>query len=98
MSRPRRFALPVLAAASLASCAVGPDSSYVGDLSAPGDAGILAAGMVEFVSTQLPAGSSTIALDPTPSDQASNALKPAFAAALRRRGFAIGDNGQTATP
>jgi hypothetical protein len=92
MSRPVRLALPVLAAASLASCAIGPDSSYVGDLSAPGDARILAAGMVEFVSTQLPAASSTIALDPTPADQASNALTPAFTAALRRRGFAVADD------
>jgi hypothetical protein len=97
MSRLVRLALPVLAAASLGSCAIGPDSSYVGDLSAPGDAGILAAGMVEFVSTQLPAGSSTIALDPTPADQASNALTPAFTAALRRRGFAVADDRQPAT-
>jgi hypothetical protein len=92
MSRPVRLALPVLAAASLASCAIGPDSSYVGDLSAPGDARILAAGMVEFVSTQLPAASSTIALDPTPADQASNALTPAFTAALGRHGFAVADD------
>src|SRR6267378_3892032 len=98
MSRPVRFALLVFATASLASCAVGPDSSYVGDLSAPGDARILAAGMVEFVSTQLPAASSTIALDPTPADQASNALTPAFTAALRRRGFAVADDKQAAEP
>jgi hypothetical protein len=98
MNRMGRFGLVLLASASLISCAIGPDSSYVGELSAPGDAQILAAGMVEFVSTQLPAGSSTIALDPTPADQAGNALTPAFAAALRRRGFAIGDNGQAATP
>ena len=92
MSRPVRLALPLLAAASLASCAIGPDNSYVGELSAPGDARILAAGMAEFVSTQLPAASSTIALDPTPADQASNALTPAFTAALRRRGFAVADD------
>jgi hypothetical protein len=98
MSRPMRLALPLLAAASLASCAIGPDSSYVGELSAPGDARILAGGMVEFVSTQLPAASSTIALDPTPADQASNALTPAFTAALRRRGFAVADDRQAATP
>jgi hypothetical protein len=91
MNRMGRFGLALLASASLISCAIGPDSSYVGELSAPGDAQILAAGMAEFVSTQLPAGSSTIALDPTPADQAGNALTPAFAAALRRRGFAIGD-------
>lgn len=96
MSRPVHFALLVFATASLASCAVGPDSSYVGDLSAPGDAGILAAGMVEFVSTQLPAAASTIALDPTPPDQAS--LTPALTAALRRRGFAVADDKQAAAP
>jgi hypothetical protein len=87
-----RFALPLIAAASLVSCAIGPDSSYVGELSAPGDARILAAGMVEYVSTQLPAGSSTIALDPTPADQAGNALTPVFTEALRRRGFAMADS------
>jgi hypothetical protein len=94
MNRMGRFGLALLASASLISCAIGPDSSYVGELSAPGDAQILAAGMAEFVSTQLPAGSSTIALDPTPADQAGNALTPAFAAALRQRGFAIADNRQ----
>ena len=98
MNRTARFALALLASASLNSCAIGPDSSYVGELSAPGDAQILATGMAEFVSTQLPAGSSTIALNPTPADQAGNALTPAFTTALRRRGFAIADNGQPATP
>ena len=93
-----RFSLALLAPASVISCAIGPDSSYVGELSAPGDAQILAAGMAEFVSTQLPAGSSTIALDPTPADQAGNALTPAFAAALRRRGFAIGETGRSPPP
>jgi hypothetical protein len=67
-----RFAAALLASVSLISCAIGPDSSYVGELSAP-DTQVLAAGMVEFVSTQLPAGSSTIALNPTPADQAGNA-------------------------
>ena len=95
MNPAARFGLAVLASASLISCAIGPDSSYVGELSAPGDAQIW---QLELVSTQLPAGSSTIALDPTPADQAGNALTPAFAAALRRRGFAIEDSGQAATP
>jgi hypothetical protein len=98
MNRMGRFGLALLASASLISCAIGPDSSYVGELSAPGDAQILAAGMAEFVSTQLPARSSTIALDPTPADQAGNALTPAFAAALRRRGFAIGETGRSPPP
>jgi hypothetical protein len=98
MSRPMRAALPLLMVVSLVSCTISPDSSYVGELAAPDDAQILTAGMVEFVATQLPAGSTTIALDPTPADQASNAVTPAFTAALRRRGFAIADNGQVATP
>jgi hypothetical protein len=98
MSCPIRAALPLLAAVSLVSCAIGPDSSYVGELSAPGDARILAADMAEFVSTQLPAGSTRIALNPTPADQASNALTPAFTAALRRRGFAVADDRQGAAP
>jgi hypothetical protein len=95
---PARLSFLLFVAASLVSCAIGPDSSYVGELSAPGDAPILAAGMVEFVSTQLPAGSSTIALDPPPADQGSNALTPAFSAALRRRGFALADDRPAATP
>jgi|SRR5215471_10242768 len=98
MSRSTRTALSLVAAASLVSCAIGPDSSYVGELAAPGDAQILAAGMVEFVATQLPAGSSTIALDPTPADQASNVLTPALTAALRRRGFAVADDRQALAP
>jgi hypothetical protein len=98
MSRSRRAALSLLAAASLVSCAIGPDSSYVGELAAPGDTQILAAGMVEFVASQLPAGSTTITLDPTPADQASNVLTPAFTAALRRRGFAVADDGQALVP
>ena len=46
----------------------------------------------EFVAMQLPAASSTVVLDPTPSDQAGNALTPAFAAALRDRGFAVAED------
>ena len=46
----------------------------------------------------LPAASSTVVLDPTPSDQAGNALTPAFVAALRDRGFAVADDGQAGTP
>jgi hypothetical protein len=98
MSGPVRFVLPLLALACLFSCAIGPDGSYVGELSAPGDAQILAAGMVEFVSTQVPAGSSMIALDPIPADQANNTLTPAFIAALRRRGFAVADDRQANAP
>jgi hypothetical protein len=98
MIRSMPAALSLLAAASLVSCAIGSDSSYVGELAALGDAQILAAGMVEFVATQLSAGSSTIALDPTPADQASNVLTPLFTAALRRRGFAVADDRHALAP
>jgi hypothetical protein len=55
---------------------------------------VLAAGMVVFVAAQLPAASSTVVPNPTPADQAGNALTPAFVAAPRDRGFAVADEGQ----
>lgn len=97
MIRPFRLALPCLAAL-LTGCAFGPDTSYVAQLEQPADAQVLANGMAEFVATRLPAASSTVALDPTPSDQADNSLTPALAAALRRRGFAVAEGGQTLPP
>ena len=81
--------LPLLAACGLAACAIGRDTSYVAPLSAPADAKVIAAGIGTFMRTQLPAASTTIVLDPTPSDQASNALTPALADSLRRQGFAV---------
>jgi hypothetical protein len=81
--------LPAFALCSLTACADGFDTSYVGSLSAPSDAAVIAAGIGTFMKTQLPAASSTIVLDPTPSDQASNALTPALANTLRREGFGI---------
>jgi len=81
--------LPLLAACGLAACAAGSDTSYVGSLSAPTDATVIAAGVGAFMRTQLPAASSTIVLDPTPSDQAGNALTPVLANSLRRQGFAV---------
>ena len=81
--------LPLLAACGLAACAAGPDTSYVASLSAPTDATVIAAGIADFMKTQLPAASSTIVLDPTPSDQAGNALTPDLADRLRRQGFAV---------
>lgn len=81
--------LPLLAACGLAACATGSDTSYVASLSAPTDATVIAAGIGVFMRTQLPAASSTIVLDPTPSDQAGNALTPALANNLRRQGFAV---------
>jgi hypothetical protein len=94
MIRPCRFVLPCLAAL-LTGCALGPHSSYVAQLEEPADAQVLANGIAAFVATRLPAASSVVALDPTPSDQADNSLTPALASALRRRGFAVAEEGQT---
>ena len=95
MIRLSHFALPCLAAL-LTGCALGPDSSYVAQLQQPADAEILADGIADFVAMRLPAASTTVALDPTPSDQASNSLTPALIAVLRRRGFAVAEDGQAA--
>lgn len=94
MIRSFRRALPCLAAL-LTGCAFGPNNSYVAPLQQPADANVLANGMAAFVAMQLPAASSTVALDPTPSEQARNSLTPALASALRRRGFAVAEDGQT---
>lgn len=98
MSRRWQTALPVAAAALLAACAVAPapGNSYVAQLQQPADAEMLANGMAEFVAARLPAASTTLALDPTPSAQEGNAVTPALAAALRRRGFAIAESEQPA--
>ena len=80
---------PLLAALGLVACAVGPDTSYVSSLTAPTDATIIAAGICSFVKTQLPAASTTLVLDPTPMDQASNALTPLLTDKLRQQGFAV---------
>ena len=82
-------ALPLLAACCLTACAVGPNTSYVTALSAPTDAVVIATGIGAFMRTQLPAASTTIALDPTPAEQASNALTPVLADSLRQQGFAV---------
>lgn len=81
--------LPLATACALSACAVGPDTSYVTSLSAPTDAAVIAAGIGSFMRTQLPAASTTIVLDPTPTEQASNALTPVLADSLRRQGFAV---------
>ena len=80
---------PLLAVCSVAACAVSPDTSYVSSLSAPTDATVIAAGIGLFMRSQLPAASTTLVLDPTPSDQASNALTPVLADNLRQQGFAV---------
>lgn len=98
MNRCGNLSPALLAMSVLAACALDPGSSYVGRLDTPADAQMLAAGMVDFVAAQLPAASSTVVLDPTPTDQAGNALTPAFAAALRDRGFAVADTMQVDAP
>lgn len=83
----RRLAL--LSLLLLAGCA-GTSGSYVdSDALAGGDAATLASDMTAFVKSTLPPGSTTLALDPLPADQASNALTPVFADSLRRAGFAV---------
>jgi hypothetical protein len=93
MTRWMHSPLPFLLAA-LAACTVGPNTSYVAQLQQPADVDVLANGMAEFVSMRLPAASSTVVLDPTPSGQSGNAFTAAFASALRRSGFAVAEDGQ----
>jgi hypothetical protein len=81
--------LPLAAACVLSACAVGPDTSYVASLSTSTDAAVIAAGISGFMRTQLPAASTTLVLDPTPTDQASNMLTPVLADSLRKQGFAV---------
>ncbi len=90
MNRLLRFVLPALAACGLSACTeVGPRTSYVESLPHAGDAQVLAGSISTFLAAQIPAAASTIALDPTPTDQDSNALTPVLAASLRQQGFAI---------
>lgn len=86
-----RLGVSLFLAGSLAACALGPGNSYVSQVDTRADAKVLAGDMTDFVAGQLPAASSTVVLDPTPSDQAGNDLTPAFVAALRERGFAVAD-------
>ena len=88
------LALRLLAAISVSGCAIGPNTSYVGAIGQPVDGEAVATTMAEFVSMSLPGAPGILVLDPTPSDQASNALTPAFASALRRCGFTIGGGSQ----
>jgi hypothetical protein len=87
-------ALTLLVMITLSGCAIGPNTSYVEELQQPTDAEALATAMAEFVSMRLPGAPGVLELDPTPSDQASNALTPAFASALRRCGFTVGSDNQ----
>lgn len=90
ISRICLLALALLATTLVAGCAIGPGTSYVGALRQPTDAEALATAMAELVSMRLPGAAGVLVLDPPPSDQASNALTPAFGLALRRRGFSMG--------
>ena len=94
ISRSCVLTLALLAMTLVAGCAVGPNTSYVGELRQPTDSEAVATAMAEFVSMSLPGAPGALMLDPTPSDQASNALTPAFASALRRCGFTIGGSSQ----
>ncbi len=94
ISRNCVLTLALLTITLVPGCAVGPNTSYVGKLRQPADSEAVATAMAEFVSTSLPGAPGVLMLDPTPSDQASNALTPAFASALRRCGFTIGAGSQ----
>lgn len=80
----------------MTGCAVGPDKSYVALLQQPADAQTLADGIAAFVAMRLPAVTSTVALDPTPSGQAGNAVTPALGGALRHLGFGVAEEVRTA--
>lgn len=98
MIRPLWLATVPVMACAVASCALGSGRSYVDQVETPADARVLARDMASFVAGQIPAGSSAVILDPTPSGQAGNPLTPAFVAALRDRGFAVADAGQAHGP
>jgi hypothetical protein len=98
MTHIRRLVSVFVMASSVAACALGSDSSYVDRVATPWDAKVLAGAMADFVAGRLPAGSSAVSLDPTPFEQASNTLTPAFIAALRDRGFAVADASQLGAP
>ena len=98
MTHIRRLGTVFVMAGSVAACAFGSGTSYVDRVATPGDAKVLAGAMANFVAGRLPAGSSVVSLDPTPSEQAGNALTPAFLAALRNRGFTVADASQAGAP
>ena len=84
MIRPAPAVLSAAAVVLLAACATAPGGSYVGPLQQPADAEVLADAVAEFVSTRLPAAASTVALGPTPRDQAGNPVTAALAAVTSR--------------
>ncbi len=98
MTRILRFATVLVMTGPVAACALWSGDSYVDRLETPADARVLADDMADIVARQLAPASSTLILDPTPSEQAANNLTPAFVAALRDRGFAVADARQAAAP
>jgi hypothetical protein len=50
---------------------------------------VIASAISSFMRTQLPAASTTLVLDPTPTEQASNTLTPVLTDSLRQQGFAV---------
>ena len=98
MIRPAHLLASLLACAGLTACAGNPAGSYVAPLTAPADAQTLAVGIADFMASSLPAAATTLALEPPSPEQSGNALTPVLADALRRRGFATVDSGDTAAP
>lgn len=78
----------LFAAAMLSACAMDPNGSYVSGVRHPTDPSVLGNVVAEFAALRLPPRS-TIALDPTPQDQAGNTVTPALTHALQGRGFAV---------
>jgi hypothetical protein len=93
-----RFLLCMLVVPSVAGCVDGLATSYVGPITTPADAEVLAVGITDFMASRLPVASTTLALDPLSLEQSGNVLTPALIAALRKRGFATVDAGNTAPP
>lgn len=89
--------LAAVAALGLAGCAnMQPiTASYVAPVALT-DTAPLVAGITGFVGDHVPAGQSTLLLEPPPADQQANALTPALTTALRTRGYAIAADAKAA--
>lgn len=82
----------LLLAAVLGGCASYADTSYVAPLAGPGDARVLAAAIVDFIGSHIPASSPPVALDP-PAGGGTDDITPAIRAALETRGVRLGAPG-----